>query len=426
MENTSRNYKNYSTCGQILQASANAAAFAVAYSGRRFYNIVNTVCEVKCMQDTVMMAKMFFEVFGAPAEKLTFAPGRVNLIGEHTDYNGGHVLPCALGVGALCAARKRSDRLIRFYSLNMPDKGIIEYSLDDIAPLGSFGWASYPMGVMGVFRDGSYPIEHGADIMLWGDVPSGAGLSSSAALEAATALMLCVLYGFEVEPVQLAVMCRAAENKYVGVNCGIMDQFASVMGLAYSYAPLEMKGAEIVIVNSNVKHSLAGSAYNDRRRECEQALAALKEATGAQALCHITPEAFEANAHLLPDPVLYKRAKHAVYEEARTKAAIAALSEGDLTGFGRLMNASHISLRDDYEVSCRELDVLTELAWQTRGVIGARMTGGGFGGCMVCIVDKACVPAFIERVGSAYYERTGLTAEFYEAYAGDGARELRL
>lgn len=377
--------------------------------------------------------ELFKERFGSAPEVLAFAPGRVNLIGEHTDYNGGHVLPCALEAGISCAVRKRSDRRLRFFSADMPRAGVIETELDALEPLAFRRWTAYPEGVIHAMRKTGYPIESGADFVFAGDIPSGMGLSSSAALELAAGTAVSALFGLGLSKKALALIGKEAENHYVGVNCGIMDQFASAMGkrgnavfldtatLDFTYAPLEMDDTELVIVDSRVKHSLASSAYNDRRAECEAALAALRSVLEVEALCHVTPDQFEAVKDVICDPVQRKRAKHAVYENARTVAALEALTAGNLWEFGRLMNESHVSLRDDYEVSCRELDILTRIAWNTPGVIGARMTGGGFGGCMVALVARPAVPEFTERISKGYFDSTGLTARSIIAMPGDGA-----
>ncbi len=388
------------------------------------------------MRETVELIDRFIGIFGEKPELVAFAPGRVNLIGEHTDYNGGHVFPCALTLGVSCAARPRNDRILRFASLDLPGE-IIETDLDSLLPLSRRVWTAYPEGVIHSFIEEGFRIDTGADMLFYGDIPSGVGLSSSAAVEVATGVMLREMFGLRLSSERIAQLCQRAENRYVGVSCGIMDQFASSMGrnghaifldthsLLFEYAPLAMEDAEIVIVDSRVKHSLAGSAYNDRRRECEEALAALSTVLDIDALCHITPDQFEAVKDVIADPICRRRAKHAVYENARTVAALEALDRGDLFKFGRLMNESHVSLRDDYEVSCPELDVLTEIAWSIPGVIGARMTGGGFGGCMVAIVEKASVEEFTAAVSAGYEAKTGLKAGFICVQPGDGAHIIK-
>ncbi len=380
---------------------------------------------------------MFSRLFGADgAPRLFFAPGRVNLIGEHTDYNGGHVFPCALTLGICCAARPRADRRLRLYSLNLPNDGVVETSIDTVEPLRRGSWANYPLGVVRSFTLSGYALSCGLDMVFCGDIPAGAGLSSSAALEVLTGTALRALFELPVSPVEIARLGQRAENEFVGVNCGIMDQFASAMGRAdhavflntatlnYTYAPLRLGSARILLVNSGVKHSLAASAYNQRRAECARALVQLQAALPIRSLGELTPDEFEANAKRIDDPVCRRRARHAVTENARTLEALRALQLGDLSAFGQLMNASHISLRDDYEVSSPETDALAEIAWDCPGVLGSRMTGGGFGGCTVSIVDADAIGRFTETIQNEYRRRTGLEAAIYEASAGDGAREI--
>ena len=383
------------------------------------------------------LKKKFTELFGADGEaKAYFAPGRVNLIGEHTDYNGGHVFPCALTIGTYGIIRKRQDRTIRFYSLNFSDMGIVKTSLDDLTPSESAGWTNYPKGIFWTFEKRGYYLENGADILIYGNIPAGSGLSSSASLEVLTGLMLRDTFGFDVSMTDLALIGQYSENNFNGMNCGIMDQFASAMGkkdcaifldtntLNYEYAPVKLPDATIVITNSNVKHSLVSSAYNDRRRESETALKDLQSVTDIQTLGDLTEDDFEKYKDAIKDPVCQKRAKHAVYENQRTIKAVEALKKNDITTFGKLINASHISLRDDYETSCPETDLLAELAWNVPGVYGSRITGGGFGGCTVSIVKKESVDLFIQTLDKAYTEKTGIKAEFYVVDIGDGAHML--
>ena len=380
---------------------------------------------------------VFKEKYGDGGDiRLYFAPGRVNLIGEHTDYNGGHVFPCALTIGTYGAARKREDRKIRFYSMNFRDLGVIETSLDELTPDKKAGWTNYPKGVMWAFRGRGYEMDCGLDVVIYGDIPNGSGLSSSASLEVLTGSMLKDLYGFPVSMVEIAQIGQYSENNFNGCNCGIMDQFASAMGkkdhaifldtntLQYEYAPVKLEDAKIVITNSKVKHSLVDSAYNDRRNECEWALADLKKVTDISALGDLTEEEFEAHKDAIQEEVCRKRAKHAVYENQRTIHAEAALKEGNVEQFGKYMNQSHISLRDDYEVSCEEIDVLVDLAWSVPGVIGSRITGGGFGGCTVSIVKNDAVDTFIDTVKKGYKDKCHKTAEFYVVEVGDGAHRL--
>lgn len=388
------------------------------------------------MQKELM--QKFYEIFGNEGDvRSYFAPGRVNLIGEHTDYNGGHVFPCALTIGTYGIARKREDNKIRFYSANFSKLGVIETSLDDLVPSEKAGWTNYPKGVMWTFEKRGYKLTSGVDFLIWGNIPNGSGLSSSASLEVLTGVMLRDLFGFdEITMQDLALIGQYSENNFNGMNCGIMDQFASAMGkkdcaifldtsnLNFEYAPVKLPDAKIVITNSKVKHSLVGSAYNDRRNECETALKDLQKVTDIQTLGDLTEEEFEAHKDAIQDPVCRVRAKHAVYENQRTIKAVNALKENNIEEFGRLMNASHVSLRDDYEVSCEEIDILVDLSWQIPGVIGSRITGGGFGGCTVSIVKNDAVDTFIDTIGKQYKEKVGHEAEFYVVEIGDGAGKL--
>lgn len=380
----------------------------------------------------------FAELFGsADLARFYFSPGRVNLIGEHTDYNGGHVFPCALTIGTYGAARRREDRLIHFYSMNLDRFGVVEVSLDDLSYNSKYNWANYPLGVVWAFAEKGYPLESGFDMVIWGNIPNGSGLSSSASLEVLTGVILTDLFGItDLNMTDLALIGQYSENNFNGCNCGIMDQFAVAMGkkdnaifldtstLKFEYAPIELEDAKIIITNSKVKHSLVDSAYNDRRQECADALAALQMELDIESLGDLSPADFEANKGLITDPVQLKRAKHAVYENQRTIDAVAALRAGDINRFGELMNQSHISLRDDYAVSCDEIDILVDLAWKIPGVIGSRITGGGFGGCTVSIVKNDSVDTFIENIGTAYKEKVGHEAEFYTVQIGDGASRL--
>ena len=380
----------------------------------------------------------FTELFGSSeGAHFYFAPGRVNLIGEHTDYNGGHVFPCALTMGTYGVARKREDRTMHFYSINLDGIGVVEASLDDLTNKKEYDWANYPLGVVWAFAEKGHKLDSGFDMVIWGDIPDGAGLSSSAALEVLTGVILTDLFGFaDLTMTDLALFGQYSENNFNGCNCGIMDQFASANGkkdnaifldtntLKFEYAPIKLEDAKIIITNSKVKHSLVDSAYNDRRQECTDALAALKTKLDVSSLGDLTPEEFEANKELIADPVQLKRAKHAVYENQRTIDAVEALKNNDIAKFGELMNQSHISLRDDYEVSCEEIDILVDLAWKIPGVIGSRITGGGFGGCTVSIVKNDAVDTFIESIGKTYKEKVGHEAEFYTVDIGAGASRL--
>ena len=363
-----------------------------------------------------------------------FAPGRVNLIGEHTDYNGGHVFPCALTLGTYGIVRDRDDRKLRFYSANFEKLGVIETSLDELVPDPKANWTNYPKGVMWAFEKRGYKLSHGMDILIYGNIPNGSGLSSSASLEVLTGVILKDTFGFDqVSMVDIALIGQDSENNFNGCNCGIMDQFASAMGkknhaifldtntLHYEYAPVVLEDAKIVITNSKVKHSLVDSAYNDRRSECETALKELMVVTKISSLGELSEEEYEAHKDAIKDAVRQKRAKHAVYENQRTVRAVEALKNQDVELFGKLMNASHESLRYDYEVSCKEIDILVDLAQAMPGVLGSRITGGGFGGCTVSIVKNDAVDAFISEIGKTYQEKVGHEAEFYVVDIGDGA-----
>ena len=387
------------------------------------------------MKETVL--KKFEEIFGDIKDvNVYFAPGRVNMIGEHTDYNGGHVFPCALTIGTYAAARKRADDKLRFYSMNFDSLGVIESSIVDLKPEKEAEWTNYPKGVMWAFEKRGFKMPCGLDIVLNGNIPNGSGLSSSASLEVVTGYMLRDLFGFDVTNVDLALVGQYSENNFNGMNCGIMDQFASAMGkkdnaifldtadLSYEYAPLVLEGAKIVVTNSKVKHSLVDSEYNVRRSECEKALEELQTVVDIKGLGDLSEEQFEQYKSAIKDDVRVRRAKHAVYENQRTIRAVEALKNNDLKLFGELMNASHVSLRDDYQVSCDEIDVLVEEAWKVPGVIGSRITGGGFGGCTVSIVKEEAVTEFQEKVGAAYRERVGKDADFYVVEIGDGPAKL--
>ncbi len=384
-----------------------------------------------------IVLRKFAEVFGdAEGVQVYFAPGRVNMIGEHTDYNGGHVFPCALTIGTYGAVRKRQDRKLRFYSMNFEQLGVLESSLDELKPDPKADWTNYPKGVMWAFGERGMQIPVGMDILLNGNIPNGSGLSSSASVEVLTGYILRDLFGFTVSNQDLALIGQYSENHFNGVNCGIMDQFAIAMGkqghaifldtadLSYEYAPIKLENAKIVIACSNKKRGLGDSKYNERRSECEAALAQLQQVCQIASLGELTEEAFEQHKAAITSEVHRRRAKHAVYENQRTIRAVEALKANDIRRFGQLMNASHVSLRDDYEVTGRELDTLVEEAWKVDGVIGSRMTGAGFGGCTVSIVEDGAIDTFIAQVGAAYESRIGYAADFYVVEIGDGPCRL--
>ncbi|MBU3159686.1 galactokinase [Clostridium frigoris] len=379
---------------------------------------------------------MFKEVYKCEAEKVFFAPGRVNLIGEHTDYNGGNVFPCALTFGTYASIKKRNDKTIRFYSDNFKELGIMEINIDEMEYNKEHDWANYPKGVIWAFESIGMKIDSGFDILFYGNIPNGAGLSSSASIEVLTGVILKDLYNFDISMIDIVKCSQKAENQFVGVNCGIMDQFAIGMGkkdnailldtntLKYQYSSIKLDGASIVISNTNKRRGLADSKYNERRSECETALKDLQSELKINALCEINEDVFEKNRHLIKNEVCARRAKHAIYENQRTLKAVKALENKDIKLFGELMNKSHISLRDDYEVTGIELDTLVEIAWKMPGVVGSRMTGAGFGGCTVSIVKDEFVDDFIKNVGEKYNKKIGYEAVFYVAQIGDGARKL--
>lgn len=381
------------------------------------------------------LSAKFEELFGSSeGTEFYFSPGRVNLIGEHTDYNGGHVFPCALTLGTYGLAKKRTDRLMHFYSMNLDNFGVVEASLDDLTNKESYGWANYPLGIVWAFAQKGIRLDTGFDLIIWGNIPNGSGLSSSASLEVLTGVILTDLFGIDkFTMIDLALIGQYSENQFNGCNCGIMDQFAVAMGkkdhaifldtanLHYEYAPVKLEDSKIIITNSKVKHSLVDSKYNDRRQESADALLALQGELDIRTLGDLDLDTFEKFAEVIKDPVKVRRARHAVSENQRTIAAEKALKEGNITYFGELMNQSHLSLRDDYEVSCEEIDILVDLAWNVPGVVGSRITGGGFGGCTVSIVKTEAVDQFIQAVGDGYKEKTGHTAEFYTVDIGDGA-----
>ena len=383
------------------------------------------------------LLEKFIEIFGDGGEiQAFFAPGRVNLIGEHTDYNGGHVFPCALTIGTYAVARKNEDKTLRFYSMNFEELGVIQSSIEGIEKKKEDNWANYPKGVIWALQQKGFEIPFGMDVLYFGNIPNSSGLSSSASIEVLTGYIMKEFFALDVDMIQIALISQFAENQFIGVNCGIMDQFAIAMGkkdnaifldtsnLNYEYAPIQLNDVKIVICNSNKKRGLGESKYNERRNECEEALAQLQKVKDIASLGELTEEDFENYQNEIKNPICRKRAKHAVYENQRTLKAIDALSANNIAEFGRLMNASHVSLRDDYEVTGIELDTLVETAWKQKGVIGSRMTGAGFGGCTVSLVKEDSIEDFIQQVGAAYVEKVGYEAEFFVVEVGDGPVKL--
>ncbi|WP_062353933.1 galactokinase [Bacillus kwashiorkori] len=382
------------------------------------------------------LKSIFTKKFHQSNVRMFFAPGRINLIGEHTDYNGGYVFPCAITFGTYALAAKREDKQINMYSENFPDKGVITFSLDDLNYKVEDDWVNYPKGMIRYLIEAGYPIDNGMDVLFYGNIPNGAGLSSSASIELVTGVMLEGLFGLTIQRVEMVRIGQKVENEFIGVNSGIMDQFAIGMGkegkailldcntLEYEYAPIELENHRIIIMNTNKRRELADSKYNERRTECELAVKELKNFKKINSLGELTVAQFEKLQGQIPNEVIRRRAKHAVYENERTKLAKTALEHHDLATFGKLMNESHISLRDDYEVTGKELDTIVEAAWQQEGTVGARMTGAGFGGCAIAIVETDKVNDFIKNVGKMYEEKIGYKADFYSVTIGDGAKEL--
>lgn len=384
------------------------------------------------------LMKRFVELYGEGGDiREYFSPGRVNLIGEHTDYNGGHVFPCALTIGTFGIMRKRDDNIMQFSSANIKCNQVVRVDISDLSYKKEYGWANYPLGIVWAFNEKGISLNQGFDMVIWGNIPNGSGLSSSASVEVLMGKMLVDLYEIDdISMLDLALIGQYSENNFNGCNCGIMDQFAVAMGkkdcamfldtndLSYKYANVKLPDAKIVIINSKVKHSLVDSAYNERREQCTKALELLKTVVDIQSLGDLDIEKFEANKYVITDKTVQNRAKHAVYENQRTIQAVEALENNDIEKFGKLMNESHISLRDDYEVSCKEVDILVELAWETEGVIGSRITGGGFGGCTVSIVRNDAVDKLSDHVRKEYKERTGKNPEIYIVDIGDGAKRI--
>ena len=370
-----------------------------------------------------------------PATDIFFSPGRVNLIGEHTDYNGGFVFPCALSFGTYLLLATNTEKKINFRSLNV--EAVYSLELTQLTePLPDKAWANYPLGVLAQFIKRGVAIEQGYDILFWGNVPAGAGLSSSAAMEVVTAFAFNELLDTGYDRIELAKIGQAAEHEFAGVMCGIMDQFASAQGkkdhaiylncdtLEFDLVPVKLEGIKVVVSNTHSPHHLDSGAYNDRVRQCQLAVQQISAVRPIKNLAELSQADFEQVEHAITDEVAHRRARHVVGEVQRTKDAVEALQQGNIELFGKLMTQSHISLRDDYEVTGLQLDSLAEAAWKVEGVLGSRMTGGGFGGCTVSLVRDEAIPTFIEQVGAEYTEKTGLKADFYIAEIGDGAHRI--
>ncbi|WP_339832147.1 galactokinase [Paenibacillus sp. FSL R7-0272] len=385
------------------------------------------------------LQQKFIERYGESGAdiRVFHAPGRVNLIGEHIDYNGGYVLPAALEFGTTLLIRERTDNALQLASTNMAYEGTLDRASIGQEKTGE--WTDYPVGVMVQLQGKGVQVTRGYDFLYHGEIPNGAGLSSSASLEVLTGYAIQSMEGvLDIDTVELALLSQKAENEFVGVNCGIMDQFAVANGakdhaillmcdtLEYEKVPFRTGAYKLIIGNTNKRRGLVDSAYNERRSQCEQALAILKEQLPAlNYLAQLKPEQFDTLQDQLKDGKVRQRAQHVVEENARVLASVEALQNNDLQTFGQLMNASHESLRDLYEVSCNELDVMVEEAQRIPGTLGARMTGAGFGGCTVSLVHENDVERFVSEVGAAYEARTGLKGDFYVCGVGEGVNELK-
>ena len=387
--------------------------------------------------DLTILTQQFQKHFKESPSHIAFAPGRVNLIGEYTDFNGGYVFPCALSNGTYALASKCDDRVVRVVSVNFESAGIIEFPLDALVYDKQRHWANYPAGVFAMLMQDGASFAHGLNILYAGDIPNGAGLSSSASIELVTAVLLRDVFGFERTQVQLVQLSQQAENQFNGMNCGIMDQFAVGMGradhalllntatLAYKEVPVDLgEQYTLLIANTNKRRELADSKYNERRAECESALADLQKIVSIQALCELSSEQFTQYQHIIQNDLARKRARHVIGDNQRTLQAVTALQAGDISTFGQLLNASHRSLRDDFEVTGEHLDALVQAAWD-HGAVGARMTGAGFGGCTVMIVRTAELDSFKQNVAQQYQAATSMTPKFYDVRIGDGARILK-
>ncbi|MFR0600237.1 galactokinase [Lactobacillus equicursoris] len=387
--------------------------------------------------NTAFLKNNFEQIFKQAATDCFFSPGRINIIGEHTDYNGGHVFPCAISLGTYAAYGPRSDQKIAVCSGNMNDD-LVVFDLGDrqLEEDPDHKWINYFKGMSAYVQDESQKLDHGFNLYVWGNLPYGAGLSSSASIEMLVGHVLTEEYGLEIDPVKLAQLGQKTENDFIGLSSGIMDQFAVNMSkkdhailldcatLKYAYLPLDLGDYEIIIMSTNKKHSLADSAYNDRVQECQEATKRLRQKLALESLGDIAEDTFDEYSYLINDETLLKRARHAVFENQRTIKAAKAMQDKDLDRLGRLINASHVSLDFDYEVTGKELDTLAQSAWQQEGCLCARMIGGGFGGSAIAIVKEDKAEEFKEKVGKIYQEKIGYAASFYEAKIVDGTHKL--
>jgi galactokinase len=375
----------------------------------------------------------FLETYGREAEKTYFTPGRVNLIGEHIDYNGGLVMPCAVTLGTWLLLSPNNDNVIRFKSLNFPEEAAFELK-SSYQKTGS-EWFNYPLGVFNeLLKDHKIPT--GLDILFFGNIPIGSGLSSSASIEVAMAYALNDYFNLGLEKIQIPLLAQKVENEFIGVNCGIMDQFAVAFGetdkaivlncdtLKYKIVDCNLGEYSLAIINTNKPRKLAESKYNERVAECQTALADLNKEITLHNLCELNADKFALHSHLITDQTVLKRATHVIKENDRVNLAAKALNAGELQEFGRLMYASHQSLKDLYEVTGKELDTVVDFCADYEHVIGARMTGAGFGGCAIALLKKGQEEDFAKQLTEYYVERIGYPAAIYISEIGNGASEI--
>jgi len=387
--------------------------------------------------ETRILLEKFYEKYGDRSVEpvLFFSPGRVNLIGEHTDYNGGYVFPCALNYGTYLLIRKTESAILKFSTINFDD----DYETELSGKFTKTGnrWINYPIGVLNEFLKKGLKTS-GLEFLYYGDVPNGAGLSSSASIEMVTAVAINELFATGLSTLELVKMSQKAENEFVGMNCGIMDQFAVGFGkkdhaiflncdsLSYENVPLALNDNVLIITNTNKRRGLTDSKYNERRGECDKAVELLQAYKPVKNLSELTVDELDVLKTYIKDPVVRKRAKHVISENGRVLEAVKVLKANDLKRFGELMNLSHDSLKDDYEVTGRELDTLVYEGRKFPGVIGTRMTGAGFGGCTVSIVEKKHADGFISGLAKVYQDITGLKPDFYKPEIGNGAGRIEL
>ncbi|MCG7338257.1 galactokinase [Staphylococcus sp. ACRSN] len=384
------------------------------------------------------MHKQFEQLFDTSADKAAFAPGRINLIGEHTDYNGGYVFPAAIELGTYGLVSKRSDDIVQLYSNNFEENGIIRFTLNELQFNQAHDWANYPKGIIKYLKEKYSNITNGFNILVEGNIPNGASLSSSASIELLTGWLLKELFNLDLARLELIKIGQQVENEFMGVNSGIMDQFIIGMGKAehaimldtatlnYDFVPAKFGDYVISIMNTNKRRNLTESKYNERRAECESALKALQKELDIEALGELSTDQFKVYQHLIENDVELKRARHAVTENERTKKAFKTLEQSDFVSFGQLLNASHASLKNDYEVTGKELDTLAETAQQVEGVLGARMTGAGFAGCAIALVHKDSIKQLEAEVSKQYQDEIGYLPSFYHVGISEGVKELTI